>query len=755
MRVKKYVIGAVLSVTCLSGYASESVDTTLLKYVNPFVGTTNYGTTNPGAVVPNGLMSVSPFNVTGSELNRYDKDTRWWSTPYDVTNSFMTGFSHVNLSGVGCPELGSVVTMATHGPLNVDYKDYGSTYSAEAASPGYYIATFSKYGIKAEATASARTSIERYTFPAGQGNILVNLGIGLTNETGGSIRRVSDTEITGSRLMGTFCYNPDAVFTMYFAVRVNKKPSASGFWKKQPPMTGVEAAWDRDNGRYKIYKSYGRDMAGDDMGYWFTYDSLSEGEQIEVSIGVSFVSEQNALANLDLEQKNVTFDSLHERARTEWARLLNRIKVSGGDEEKKRVFYTALYHTLIHPNILQDVDGRYPKMENAGIGHTQRNRYTVFSLWDTYRNLHQLLTLVYPDRQTDMVNSMVEMYREWGWLPKWELYGRETFTMEGDPAIPVIVDSWRKGLRDFDMDLAYEAMKKSATMTGNVNRMRPDIDHYLERGYIPLGVHQSDNSGDNSVSHALEYYVADNALAWLAAERGDEEFASELCKRAKGYRNYYSKESGTLRPITENGEFLSPFNPRQGENFEPVPGFHEGSAWNYTFFVPHDVDGLIQLMGGKKRFTERLQRVFDDKLYDPSNEPDIAYPYLFSRIRGEEWRTDREVSRLLSEHFTPQPDGLPGNDDAGTMSAWAVFSMMGLYPDVPGVPEYTLTLPQFDKVTIALDRRYYPSDSIVITKERNDSGSKITLGGRKCGRRITHQQLIDGKELKFEVLSKR
>ena len=327
--------------------------------------------------------------------------------------------------------------------------------------------------------------------------------------------------------------------------------------------------------------------------------------------------------------------------------------------------------------------------------------------------------------------------------------------MEGDPAIPVIVDTWRKGLRGFDMDTAYEAMKKSATLPGRLNRMRPDIDPYIERGYIPLGVHQSDNSGDNSVSHALEYYVADNALAWLAAERGDKAFADSLLKRAKGYRHYYSKESGTLRPINQDGSFLTPFNPRQGENFEPVPGFHEGSAWNYTFFVPHDVDGLISLMGGRKRFVDKLQRVFDDKLYDPANEPDIAYPYLFSRIKGEEWRTSREVSRLLGEHFTTRPDGIPGNDDAGTMSAWAVFSMMGLYPDTPGVPEYTLTAPAFDKVTITLDRRYYPTDSIVIYKDGIDCRPGVTLGGKKCGHRITHRELIDGKELKINISPKR
>lgn len=741
----------------LNSNAYSNNDTTVLKYVNPFIGTTNYGTTNPGAVLPNGLMSVTPFNVTGSDLNKYDKDSRWWSTPYDFTNTYLTGFSHVNLSGVGCPELGSVITMATTGPLDVDYKNYGTTYSKEAASPGYYTTHFDKYGITAEVSATTRTSIERYTFPAGQGNILVNLGIGLTNETGGSIHKISDTEITGQRLMGTFCYNPDAVFTMYFALKVNKKPSASGFWKMQPPMQGVEAAWDPDNGKYKIYKSYGRDISGDDVGYWFSFDNLKEGEQIEVSVGVSFVSEKNALENLNAEQKDkADFNSILENARDSWATELNKIEVEGGTDDQKEVFYTALYHTLIHPSILQDVNGEYPLMENESNGVTERNRYTVFSLWDTYRNLHQLMTLVYPEKQVDMVNSMVNMYEEWGWLPKWELFGRETFTMEGDPAIPVIIDTWRKGLKDFDIDVAYEAMTKSATLPGAQNKMRPDNDPYLEREYIPLGVHEGDNSGDNSVSHALEYYVADNALAWLARERGDLEFAKQLEQRSKGYKHYYSKESGTLRPLNQDGSFLTPFDPRQGENFEPVPGFHEGSAWNYSFYAPHDIEGLIKLNGGNKKFVDKLQMVFDTGLYDPANEPDIAYPYLFSYVNGEGYRTDKEVKRLLNEYFTTEPDGIPGNDDTGTMSAWAIFSMMGLYPDVPGVPEYTLTVPTFDKVTIHLNPDFYETDTIVIENDVKEDVSaakkdniKIKMGDSSAKRRINHNDLIKAGSLKF------
>ncbi len=723
-------------------------------WVNPFVGTTNFGTTNPGAVTPNGMMSVVPFNVMGSSENKFDKDSRWWSTPYDVTNKFFTGYAHVTLSGVGCPELGSLLTMATTGNLEPDYKKYGSKYDMETATPGYYSNHLTKYDIKTEVTSTTRTSAERYTFPGGKGNILINLGEGLTNESGATVRRVSDTEIEGSKLMGTFCYNPQKVFPIYFVMRVSKKPDASGYWKMQPVMEGVEAQWTPDNGTYKIYTQYGRELSGDDVGYWFTYDDLKPGEQVEVRMGVSFVSIANARENLDKEQMSLSFDDIKTAARKQWNDDLGRIRVKGGTDEQKRVFYTALYHTLIHPNVLNDVNGQYPAMESFTNGTTDGTRYTVFSLWDTYRNLHQLMTLVYPERQLDMVKSMVDMYKEGGWLPKWELYSRETFTMEGDPALPVIIDTWRKGITDFDMDAAYEAMKKSATTPGPLNPMRPDIDPYIQLGYVPLGAHAGDNSGDNSVSHALEYYVADNALAWLAQQRGDKEFAAELQKRALGYKNYYSKESGTLRPRYADGTFLDPFNPRQGENFEPVPGFHEGSAWNYTFFVPHDVEGLIKEMGGKRKFVDKLQKVFDEGLYDPANEPDIAYPYLFSRVSGDEWRTQREVNRLLNQYFTTKPDGIPGNDDTGTMSAWAIFSMMGFYPDCPGEPYYTLTSPVFDEVEIDM-----PDGTLVIEADRTSPDaiyiSDMKLGDRPLKKyRVLHDELVNGKKLSFKLTDK-
>ena len=710
MKTGKNILMGIALTSALFVSAQEPVD-----YVNPFVGTTNYGTTNPGAVVPQGMMSATPFNVMGSEDNKYDKDKQWWSTPYEVNNKYLTGFSHVNLSGVGCPDLGSLLLMPTSGELNVKYTQYGSEYTDEVAVPGYYSNMLTKYGIKCEMTATPRTSRARFTFHRGQGNLLMNLGEGLTNETGATVRFVNDREIEGSKLLGTFCYNPQAVFPIYFVMRIDKAPATRGYWKLQRPMQGVEAEWDGYSGKYKLYTSYSKEMSGDDVGAWFTFDT-TEGEAIEVSIGVSFVSIENARLNLETEQPaGTTFDQIRAKARKKWNEDLSRILVEGGTEEQKGVFYTALYHTMIHPNILQDVNGQYPQMEGDKILTTDRNRYTVYSLWDTYRNFHQLMTLVYPERQMDMVRTMLDMYREHGWFPKWELYGRETLTMEGDPSIPVIVDTWMKGLRDFDINLAYEGMYKSATTPGKDNLMRPDIDDYIAKGYCPLM-----EQYDNSVSHALEYYIADYSLYTLAKALGKTEDAKLFYDRSMGYKHYYCKEFGTLRPILPDGTFYGPFDPLQGANFEPSPGFHEGNSWNYTFYVPHDVKGLAKLMGGQKRFVNKLQMVFDKGYYDPANEPDIAYPYLFSYFKGEEWRTQKLVKELLAKHYTTKPDGLPGNEDTGTMSSWAIFSMMGFYPDCPGVPEYTLTTPTFDKITIKLDPAYWGTDKLVIRKEGGD-----------------------------------
>ena len=743
--MKTILLSLFLSCSFIVAAQQEPAD-----WVNPFIGTSNFGTTNPGAVCPQGVMSVTPFNVMGSDKNEYDKDSRWWSTPYTSDNRFFTGFAHVNLSGVGCPELGGLLLMPTTGDINADYHEYGSEYCNEKASPGYYSVELSKYNVKAEATASLRTGLSRFTFPEGKSNILLNLGEGLTNESGATVRFVNETEIEGCKLFGTFCYNPQAVFPLYFVMKINKVPAKSGYWKKQRPMKGVESEWDIYAGKYKLYTNYTREISGDDIGVWFSFDTEKD-EQIEVKIGVSFVSIENARQNMNEEQPGFAFDKVREEARRMWNKELSVVAVEGGTDDQKTIFYTGLYHLLIHPNILQDVNGEYPLMESLKTGHTDENRYTVFSLWDTYRNVSALMTLLYPEKQEEIIRTMLDMYRENGWLPKWELYGRETFTMEGDPAIPYIVDAWMKGLKEFDSNLAYEAMKKGATTPGEFNLLRPDANDYYTKGYIPLR-----EQYDNSVSHALEYYIADWNLAEFAKALGKKEDEKLFRKRSLGYKNYYCKEYGTLRPIMPDGTFYSPFDPKQGENFEPSPGFHEGNAWNYTFAVPHDIKGLAKLMGGDKKFVNKLQNVFDDGNYDAANEPDITYPYLFSFFKGEAWRTQKTIKHLLDTAYHNAPNGVPGNEDTGTMSAWAIFSMLGFYPVCPGDPAYILTSPTFDKVTIYLDERYYPAGKLIIETNRDTAQDiyikDVTAGKREIKDfRISHEELVGCGTLTFTL----
>ena len=744
MRIRLTIIALLTLCTTLS--AQERTDNT--EWVDPFIGTADYSATHPGAVVPHGMMAAVPFNVTGSELNRFDKDNRWWSTPYDIRNKYSVGFAHGALSGVGCPEMGAIITMATTGAPEADRTKRGSTYVDEVASPGYYATTYNEFGVRAEATATERASVERYTFKdGGEANIIVDLGTALSNESGAMLRRVSDTEVEGMRLLGTFCYTNQAVFPVYFVVRLSHVAKSVNYWKLQPEMTGIEAQWSGDSGEYKLYQNYHREIMGDDIGAIFSLGNLEPGTEVEVKVGISYVSIENARKNLDAEVGAKHFDEVLGTAQSKWREALGRIRVAGGSDSDKTIFYTALYHSLLHPNIISDVNGEYPAMESGKTGlAVDYDRYTVFSLWDTYRNVHQLLTLVCPERQTDMIRSMVGMAQEWGWLPRWELYGRETFTMEGDPAIPVIVDSYLKGLRDFDIDAAYEAMRRSATTPGKDNPIRRDIDPYIELGYIPVGLFAQDMSGDNSVSHALEYYVADHALATLAELRGDKEFSKMLRERAKGWRNYYSKADGAMRPIGQDGKFVGDFDPTAGANFSNTIGFHEGSSWNYTFFVPHDVEGLIEVMG-KSKFIATLTNIFEKGYYDPTNEPDIAYPYLFSRVKGYEHLTQEYVRQLLDENYSTKPDGLPGNDDTGTMSTWAVFSMMGIYPDCPGEPYYTITTPRFERVEIDTDH-----GTIVISTEGEGNHIKgITLGGKSVGYRILHSELVKVKELKLKL----
>jgi predicted alpha-1,2-mannosidase len=724
-------------------------DDNVANYVNPFIGTSNFGATHPGAQYPHGMASVVPFNVAfkHKEENEFEKDAAWNSRSYIYENKFLTGFSHTNLSGVGCPDLGSILLMPTTGGLEVDAEKYGSIYSNEYATPGYYQTHIDKYNINAEATSTLRTGLSRYTFPKGKSHILLNLGLGLTNESGSMLKVVSNDEVEGFKMIGTFCYNPDDVRPVYFVAKLSKPAKNAGAWKKMPKFKAVEADWVAYNNTYKPYNGYRQEIAGDDIGAFFSFDT-EEKEQIEVKIGISYVSIENARENLEAEQPSFEFDKTKQNSHQKWNDLLSRIKVKG-TEHNKTIFYSALYHTLIHPNIIQDANGDYPVMGSHHFKNSKgKNRYSVFSLWDTHRNLHPLLSLIYPEIQSEMVNTMVDMAKESGWLPKWELLGMETQVMVGDPAIPVITDTYLRGIRDFDVANAYKAAKKSATQKEN-NLLRPESALYQQLGYVPV---DDEDTWGGSVSTSLEYYIADWNLGILARELGHKKDAELFLNRSLGYKQLFDSTTGMLRPKYKNGKWLSPYDPELGRNFEPAPGYIEGNAWNYRFYVPHDIDGLIALLGGKKKFVEQLELTFTTDNFDMANEPDITYPYLFNFVKGEEWRTQRRVRELIKQHFVNAPHGIPGNDDTGVMSAWLVFSMMGMYPVTPGSLDYAITSPAFDEVEISLSQKYYSGNTFkIISDYENDSRthiSSILLNGFDHAKFfVSHREVIEGGSL--------
>ena len=719
-------------------------------YVNPFIGTSNFGATHPGAQYPHALTSVAPFNVAyRPDLNKFEKDAAWNSRVYVHENTFLTGFSHVNLSGVGCPDLGVILLMPTSGKLELNAEKYGSSYKNEQATAGYYSTELVKYGIKAEVTSTQRTGLSRYTFPAGEANIILNLGLGLSNETGGSLRIVSGSEVEGSRTIGTFCYNPEDVRPVYFVAQFSKAASRFGGFKQMPTYTGVEGEWIGYNDEIKPYPHYRQLLAGDAIGAYFSFDSQAD-EVLQVKVGISYVSIENARENLTAEQPKFDFEQTKKAAEHAWNGLLNRITLKG-TEENKTLFYTALYHSLIHPSIIQDVNGDYPLMQanrqTTGplFGNIKnmpgKNRYSVYSLWDTNRNVHPLLSLVYPEIQSDMVNTLLAMYNESGWLPKWELLGMETQVMVGDPATVMLADTYLRGIQDFDINSAYLAMKKSADTSLN-NPLRPHNNDYLQLGYVPV---DDEGSYDGSVSTSLEYYLADFNLAKLAQKLGHSQDAKRYFERAQGYRKLFDNSTGMLRPKQRDGSWLTPYDQELGRNFEPAPGYIEGNAWNYRFYVPHDIPGLIELLGGQDKFIQQLEQTFLTKNYDMANEPDIAYPYLFNYVPGQISKSKVKIKALIKQHYHNTPSGIPGNDDAGTLSAWLVFSMLGIYPTSPGIMDYATVAPAFDEITIELSKQYYSGQPLVISLSENPTS---TFNGKEISQGfISHQLLIQGGQL--------
>ena len=734
----KYINYLIFIIACtfhIDSVQSQTVD--LTRYVNPFIGTgdglpernnMDNAYTNPGPVLPWGMMSVSPFNL-------YDGTNNWKQRPstYLYGRRFISGFTHINLSGTGCEELATFCLMPTTGdfdPRRIDYSEY----SEETATPGYYSVMLEKYNIKVELTTTMRTAISKYTFPKGKSNIILNMGLGLTTQQGALVKRISDTEIEGSKMVGGFC-GGTSIHILYFYAKISKTPEKCGIFL---------------NG--KIHEKYQREATGNDVGAFLTFDTEAD-ETIYVKLGVSYVSAENARLNVETEMPGFDFEDTRKSAQQAWNKELSRITVEGGSEEDKVKFYTAMYHTLIHPNISYDVNGEYQKFGSSEKGEIKEyDRYTLFSLWDTYRVVFPFLSLAFPKKASDMVKTLIAISDENGFLPRFDLVGIETNTMVGDPTFPVIVDTWFKGVRDFDINHAYEAMKRNAFTPEKDNYMRPGMDNWLKYGYIPDEMESRGVWG--SVATAMEYCVADWNLAQLAKSLGKDDDYELFYNRSMLYKNSFDPSTGFMRPRYKDGNWITPF---YTETVRHQPGFAEGNTWNYTYMVPHDIPGLIQLMGGPGPFVSKLVTCFEKGYFDVTNEPNIAYPYLFNYVKGEEWRTQRQVRKIVNEDFGTGIRGLPGNDDCGTMSAWLMFSMMGFYPVCPGDTDYGIASPVFDKVTIQLDPAYYPGGTFVI--EAKNAGKdncyvqKMELNGKKYSSyTINHQDIVNGGKLKF-VLS--
>jgi predicted alpha-1,2-mannosidase len=721
--------------------ASDSGD--LTRYVNPFIGTAerkverggpDNAYTNPGAVLPWGLISVSPFNL-------YDGTGEWEQrpSPYIHGKKYISGFTHVNMSGTGCGELGTFCLMPTTGGFDPRHTDY-SEYSGEKASPGYYSVLLDKYHVKAEMTTTLRTAISRYTFPEGRSNIVLNLGLGLTPQKGAFIKRISDTEVEGFKMLGGIC-GMTSIHIVYFYAKLSKSPVKCGVW-----LDG------------RLYEDYQREVAGNDVGAVFTFDTGKD-EAIYVKLGVSYVSAENARGNADTEMPGFDFDATHKTARQTWNRELSKIIVEGGTQDDRVKFYTALYHLLIHPNLYNDANGEYQKFGSVEKGKIRDyNRYTLFSLWDTYRNVHPFYALVYPREASDMVKSLLDISDENGFLPRWDMAGLETTAMVGDPALPVIVDTWFRGMRDFDINRAYEAMRHNAVTPEKDNYMRPGMEGWLKYGYIPEDVSKMGLRGVwGSVSTALEYCIADWNLAQLAKYLKKEDDYRLFYNRAMLYKNNYDPSTGFMRPKFMDGQWMTPFHTEDRHHEE---GFTEGNTWNYTFMVPYDIPGLMKLMGGPKKFISKLEACFEKGFFDITNEPDLAYPYLFNYVKGEEWRTQKHVRHIVNENFRNSVNGLPGNDDCGTMSAWLMYSMMGFYPACPGDMNYQLAAPVFSKITVTLDPAWYPGGTFVIeaenTGKENSYVRKMELNGKKhASYTIHHQDMVKGGTLKFTLSATR
>lgn len=650
--------------------------TKLTDYVNPLIGTDGHGHTYPGASLPNGMVQLSP----DTDIDGWD-----WCSGYHYSDSSIMGFSHTHLSGTGCADYGDILFMPVTGMLktepgskNIPGSGYRSRFSHknETARPGYYSVLLDDYNIKAELTATKRAGFHKYTFPkTDSANILIDLAHGIgTKTTESKITFVNNQTIEGYKRVTGWAKDR----FIYFYAEFSKPFKSYGI---------VE------NTNIYVYRS---SAEGKDLKAFVNYNT-SAGEVVLVKVGISAASLEGAKKNLSAEISGWDFNKIVKLADKEWNKSLSAINVETKNKSNKTIFYTALYHALLTPNVFSDVDGSYMGMDKKI--HTIKNHdmYTVFSLWDTFRAENPLYTIIDKKKAQDMVESLILKYKESGLLPVWELASNETGTMIGYHAVPVIVDSYFKGLRNFDVNDAYEAMKKSAMQDER------GLKYYKEMGYIPADLE------DESVSKTLEYSYDDWCIAMMAKDLGKTDDYNYFIDRAKFYMNVFDPSTSLMR-AKKNGKWIEPFDP-----YAVSGHYTEANAWQYSFFVPQDVNGLINLIGGDDKFISMVDKLFttDSKLtgsfqsditgligqYAQGDEPSHHMAYLYN-YAGEPWKTQERVHQIVTTLYTDKLDGLCGNDDCGQMSAWYVLSSIGFYPVCPGDNKYVIGTPLFDKVVI-------------------------------------------------------
>ena len=682
-----------------------------VDYVNPFIGTGFHGHTYPGATTPFGMVQLSPDTRAGN-----------WDAcaGYHYSDTTIDGFSHTHLSGTGCADLADILFHPTTREIVIHdgecvLQPYFFSHDDERASCGYYAVTLPDVNIGVELTAAPRTGVHRYTF-AGKGprRVIVDLLHTVTEEKIDlcELRRTAPYELAGMRR--TQGWVPDQY--VFFAARFSE------------PFADVQLLGDK-----QAVLTFAPDV-----------------RTLTIAVGLSSVSVENARMNSLAEVPELDFDAVHARAVGQWRKALGDIVVEGGSRDEMTNFYTAQYHTKLTPNLMSDVNGEYRRHDQTVARMPEgESYYSTFSLWDTFRAWNPLQTLVDTALVNDMIRSMLDMYDSTGELPIWALASGETGTMIGYHAVSVIADAYLKGIRGYDADKALEAMIRSS----NINKK--GSDYYTAQGYIPSNIKRE------SVSCTLEYAYDDWAIARMAQAMGRDDIFGEYAQRALNYVNVFDGSTCFFRGRQSDGNWSAPF-----EEFATGRDYTEATPWHYRFFVPHDVNGLIQLFGSREAFIREMDRLFtlesDEMQLDVSdvtglmgqyahgNEPSHHMAYLYNYV-GQPWKTQELTRRLLHEMYAPTPEGIIGNEDCGQMSAWYVFSSLGFYPVCPGSNEFALTAPQFPKAVVRLAN----GRTLTVTADnprRSVYIASVTLDGKPIDRNyITYDELMQGGELHFAL----